>query len=351
MSERFVEAFLDKLILLEQKAGAIVQYGMLPPFAATFQDDIIRQDIAKKIATFIGLTDFTPIVAVTRQKQAVGGHVDLSTLDKFIFIEINDELANFPDAVATVLCHEICHKWLKVHAINSLIDIDNEILTDITTVFLGLGKIMLNGCRTSRVRYEAIPNGTRSIVDTITAGYLDRDQLAFVYCLVCAMRGISKSESVHGLNAEATQAVENCYRSYGHYCSSHFRTVGSQREKTIGLTSQVDRVLYTMADLHKFTTYVGKSLCETITAFLKAGHKDIKSMRQKSAGMAQDEAPDPALRFLEAIKMETDIKRLAEQVRALSEMAEGMLQDTKHIARQLHESGRHFPSPSRECST
>lgn len=177
MPNRFRDSVVEKLILLEQKTGASISYHLMPPFETSFHDYLSIQDAAKQIADFIGLAGFTFIVAVTMQEEKVGGHIDLSTGRKNIFIEIDEKTMKFPNAVGATLCHEVCHKWLQVNGISSYIEIENEILTDISTVFLGLGKIMLNGCKTTHLRYETIPNGTRTVTETMTSGYLERNQL------------------------------------------------------------------------------------------------------------------------------------------------------------------------------
>jgi len=169
MPERFVEAFVDKLVLLQQKTGTRVHYRVMPPLTVPFQDCLAMQTVAKEIAEFIGLEDFTFIVTTAKQKENVGGHIDLSTSGREVFVEVDSEVMEFPDTTAAALCHEICHKWLQVNNIHSVIEIDNEILTDISCVFLGFGKIMLNGCNVTKVRNEITPDGTRTVTKTLTA--------------------------------------------------------------------------------------------------------------------------------------------------------------------------------------
>lgn len=346
MSDRFVEAFVDKLILLERRTGASVQYRVMPPLTTPFHDHLSIQKVAKDIAAFIGLTGFTFIVAVARQKENVGGQIDLSSDDKCVFVEIDDDIMKFPDAVGATLCHEVCHKWLQVNGIHSPVEIDSEILTDITSVFLGFGKIMLNGCRTANVRHETVSNGTRTITETMTAGYLDREQLAFVYGLVCAMRRIPSSDFMQGLNAEAAQAVHACNSLSGRHYAPRFHLIEASRERIAGFTSRVGEAQYTMADLHKHVTYINKSLCETVDVFLKAGHKKCESLRQEAVVMAQGTSPDPALRFLQAIQIEFKVNRLSEQVRSVSQETQELLQHARQIGNHLSRSGSRFPPPS-----
>src|SRR3989442_1554225 len=134
------------VILLEHRTGARVSYRPLPPLRQSLHDIIGIQAAAKHIAEFVGLTGLTFVVGVAKQKLNVGGHIDLKSSGPDVFVEIDSDTLSFSDAVAATLCHEICHKWLQVNGISCPVEIENEILTDITTVFLGLGKIMLNGC-------------------------------------------------------------------------------------------------------------------------------------------------------------------------------------------------------------
>jgi len=346
MSERSVEGFVDKLVLLEQKTGAKVGYRMMPPLTSPFHDCLSIQAVAKQIAKSIGLENFTFIIATTKQKEKVGGHIDLSTRGRDVFVEVDSNMMKFPDAIAATLCHEICHKWLQVNGLHSPVEIDNEILTDITSVFLGFGKIMLNGCKTTNVRYETIPNGTRTIMENMTAGYLDRDQLALVYGLACAMRSIPSADILQGLNAEASLAVKRCNSSLGHHYSLRFHGTKTTEETLAEFTGRVTQAQHTMADLDKHVTYIKKSLCESIDGFLNAGHKKIESLRQKTVAMTQDTSSDPALRFLQAIRTEFAIKRLSNEVYTISQEAEGFLQDTRAIGRQVSRNSHRFPPPS-----
>jgi hypothetical protein len=75
MPDRFVESFVEKLILLEQRTGADVHYRVMPPLTVPFQDHLAIQSAAKKIAEFIGLIGFTFIIAIAKQKKNVAGHI------------------------------------------------------------------------------------------------------------------------------------------------------------------------------------------------------------------------------------------------------------------------------------
>lgn len=346
MSERFVEAFVEKLILLEEKTGASVHYRIMPPFTDSLYDHLSIQKTARNIAQFIGLNGYTFIVAIAKQKEKVAGHIDLSTGGNTVFIEIDSEMLSFPSSVCATLCHEICHKWLQVNGICGSIEIENEILTDIASVFLGLGKIMLNGCHEMDVRRENIPNGTRTITETMKVGYLNRDQLAFVYCLVCAMRKIPKPNLMQGLNTDAANEVRRCNSLFQHYYAPHFHNREAFRVSADSFMSKVTNTQLTMAELDKHITYIRKVLGETIDLFIKTEHKKIEKLRSKAIAMTNKTTVDPALWFLWAIKVDREIHRLSKQLHSSSQEADELLSHSKRIGCYLYQNGRRFPAPS-----
>lgn len=346
MADRFIEAFVDKLILLEQRAGANVQYRVMPPLTVPFNDHLAIQSIAKQIAEFVGLTGYTFIIATAKQKEKVGGHIDLSTEGNNVFVEVDNDMFKFPDSVAATLCHEVCHKWLQLNGIRSGINIDNEILTDITSVFLGFGKIMLNGCRTTYVRYETIPNGTRTITETMNAGYLERDQLAIVYRLVCAMRNIPSQDFMQGLNSDARSAVQECDSSWGNYYDPRFHQIETVQETVAGFKNDVVGVQRVMADLDKHVNYAKKSFCETIDAFLGSGHKKLESLHNKAVALTQSSESDHALRFLRSVQIDFEIRRLGNEVQSVSQETGSLLHHATAVGRYVSRHSDSFPPPS-----
>lgn len=348
MSDKFVEAFVDKLLLLERRAGANVHYGLMTPFMEPCRDLLGVQRAAKQIAAFIGMSDFTFIIAIAKQKENVAGHIDLSEKGREVFVEVDSGLLDHPDAVAATLCHEVCHKWLQINGIRSplSVEIDNEILTDITSVFLGFGKLMLNGCKTEYVRHESTPDGTRTLTTTKTTGYLDRDQLAFVYRLVCAMRNIPQLQYMQGLGPEAALAVQQCDALHGHYYDVSYHGGETARVGVAALEKRMIEAQRTMAELQKLAVYTQASFCGTVKDFLSAGHGAIASHRGKSSDLMQDPGPDPAARFLAAIKGGFEIARLNDDISALSREAEGMLDNARAVGSSVHKAGSRFPRPA-----
>lgn len=351
MSDQFVEAFVEKLILLEQKTGSNVQYRVMPPLTTAFHDHLSIQRTAKDIADFVGVTGYTFIVAVAKQEEKVAGHIDLATEGSNVFVEIDEDIMKFPDAVAATLCHEVCHKWLQMNRIALPVEMENEILTDITSVFLGFGKIMLNGCKTTHVRYESIENGTRTITETKTSGYLDRNQFAFVYRLVCAMRNVPETEAMQGLNPEASQALQACDASFGHHYDTRFHMAETTHDSVKEFNAVVTNLQHALADMNKHALYTRESYLKTIDSFLGASHKELSSLRQKAAEMKENREHDPVLNFLRSIQKHCELRRMSNRIETMREESDGFLRHTRSVCRHFSRNTDRFPTPTPDAFT
>ena len=107
MPDDFVEAFVDKLLLLESETGARVHYRIMPPLNMRKNDVLSAQHAAREIAAFVGLTGYTFIVALIGQSEKVGGNIDLTTEGEAVFIEVDPAIGNFPQTAAASSCQNL----------------------------------------------------------------------------------------------------------------------------------------------------------------------------------------------------------------------------------------------------
>jgi predicted RNA-binding Zn-ribbon protein involved in translation (DUF1610 family) len=92
-----------------------------------------------------------------------------------------------PFVMGAILAHELTHYYLFNKRIYLSDEIENERFTDLATVYLGLGKLTLNG-------YDPItwkitrPKG--EITYTYRVGYLSPDEMAMILYSLCKFRNI-----------------------------------------------------------------------------------------------------------------------------------------------------------------
>lgn len=210
--------FIEKLILIEKHLGRCngLFYNPTPLFNSF--DSIQIQKEASNMLKFVGLENYTAVITYSKTKQDIGGNIELDNSQN-VFIYINYEYKGDNNKVLAILAHEICHKVLYVrHLYYPNITIENELLTDLTTVYIGFGRLSLNGC------YSKITSTNKEIRDgkeysikttqTNTIGYLSLNQFALAYNILYSLGYLNVQDKFFGLNDIAKKAVFSNIFSY-----------------------------------------------------------------------------------------------------------------------------------------
>lgn len=291
---------IEKVHLLESKLGDRWTHPILEPFKFDCFDTLKVQEAGKKIAQHLGLPPLTFVITYAHQKSKVGGHINLDS-SKDVFIEIDDKFKHDNDIVLAVLAHEICHKYLDINNLRDFREFENEMLTDASTIYTGLGKLSLNGCEKSDTLIGLSPN-TKTTTTTQKVGYMNRNQFAFVYRLVCEMRRIPEESMMQGLTPEAINEVKNVSNEDSNYFNAIFfnndftlhkisdvmkNEVGDSQKKFARLNKNMrviqDRVLPSADQLYKDFHSFTKTKTEAINSaasksFDKESHNYIKNL-------------------------------------------------------------------------
>jgi hypothetical protein len=214
---------IEKIHLLESSLGDRFTYPILEPFKFNSSNIYEIQKAGSLISQHLGLSALTFIVTIKQQKQNVGGNVHLDNT-KDVFIEIDEKFKDDCDFILAILAHEICRKYLQINNLKLFPDFENEMLTDATTIYTGLGKLSLNGCEKIFVTTSKSYNTTTTTTTTQKIGYMDRQQFSFVYRLVCEMRRIPQKEILSGLSVTAANEVKSITSNNGNsFSESYFR--------------------------------------------------------------------------------------------------------------------------------
>jgi hypothetical protein len=312
MTTVFTQDYLEKLTFLEKRAGSSVGYKILEPFPITPHDAVDLNSAAKKIAGFVGIRKLV-LVAITEHSDEIAGHIELQPGSENVYIEVARDILDFPAAVLETLAHEMSHEFL--HSMNISwgagpeSHYHNEVLTDITAVFLGLGKLMLNGAESKRIHRQVSDNRNVEVTQTRKIGYLDRDQMAFVCRLVCAMRRIDPAVFEEGLSAEGRAAIRNAEKLYGSiFFDTRFHSSQSAQESINSLTAAAAQARKEVKDLKSELSSFEERYLTPIDDLLLKTSERTTSVVEKAKLDGQKEEFDPALTFLQRIKACSEIE-------------------------------------------
>lgn len=196
--------YVDMLVFLERALGRDARFALLDPGEVPCTEDY--NALARKIAEFLGITNHSFIVCKAKKAESISGTIEQD--GRFNFIEISKEDYTHQNILA-ILSHEIMHRFLSLKGIGYPDATENEMLTDIATVYAGLGKLVLNGVY-SETRWTE-RRADKQIVHTSVhrIGYLDFRSFCFIYLTMNKMRGIQKRDIYSHLNAQAVKMLKS----------------------------------------------------------------------------------------------------------------------------------------------
>lgn len=104
---------------------------------------------ARFMLDFLGMDSYTPECRFCQTAANTGGCINLNP-ERIVKIDVSEEFRNNPNATVAILAHEICHKYLYSYNIYfPSATIINEVYTDLCTIFVGFGELILKGYKTT----------------------------------------------------------------------------------------------------------------------------------------------------------------------------------------------------------
>lgn len=145
LSPRKILSYLKDL---ETKVPIINDGCYLPNYQNSFTTNTDLEEEAKSILNFVGLTECKPKCRFDKTDNGVAGFTKNNHSIYEIEITVNEDYRKNPKACSAILVHEICHKVIFLNGIDFKYPVPqeyNEIYTDLCTIYIGLGKVVLDG--------------------------------------------------------------------------------------------------------------------------------------------------------------------------------------------------------------
>ncbi len=208
VSDEKQKLFLDMLITLECQVGEKATYKLMSNNGLFTYSITELNNSVKKMASFIGLESYAFIVIPDKLNSSNSGKIELGN-DREIFISISKETLKNHESTLATLSHEITHKYIQVNSLtNKYKGLEAEIFTDLTSVYIGFGLLMLEGCEGCNSKIEQQYNGDSTIYEEIIkVGYICADEIAYIYSTICRMRGITKEKMLEGFSFEVQNLI------------------------------------------------------------------------------------------------------------------------------------------------
>jgi len=271
--------YIDKIIILENSSHRMRRYSLINPIDFDGSLDVIEiQKIAKSLSSHIGYDKLIFTISFKDLDKTEGKAKDIFSntagnvlLDdkEDVLIHLSKSLNKYPESILATLSHEISHKYIHLNRLTYTNTYENEVFTDLTSVYLGYGKLMLNGVEVK----EKTKIGNTEKTYTKSVGYLNRDQLAFIYLVVNYSQGESSSSYYSNLKTDALESVKRIEKKY----ISLLDNIKYYRTKAV----EINNLRYKLAYLMKLTNLTEPKNTDEIKEYIKEEFTQLNLFENK----------------------------------------------------------------------
>lgn len=206
------------------------------------------QKEAENMMKYVGLEDYHVKISIVRKPLGTAGSINLNH-DKEVPIEIDQRIIGRPKGYYTilgVLAHEICHKLLFTHGLYLTDTSRNEICTDLATIYVGFGKLTLNGCYDRTKDFQ------------FSTGYLTPQSYLLAFHIMLRSYGLNPDSEDFGFPDDYQYAV-NFAENFKKYSVDEIKetfvkqseTLAKNRRNVVILQGLLDQLLCDMNEGYK----------------------------------------------------------------------------------------------------
>jgi hypothetical protein len=202
----------EKLLFLERKLPVKPIKSFLEPFDFDSVTEKGLQYAVNKMTKHIGFKEKMFDVCFSVLDSGHAGKIHLSYWEETNLIEVNHAFAGKNEVILGILAHEVTHKVLHKFELEEDDEYENEKLTDLCSIYLGFGKLVLNG-----------KDLTRWNNYSVSFGYLSKEKLAFAFNLFVGMNKIDRGKCRDNLLRSSDSIVKVVYAENKEYFDEKFR--------------------------------------------------------------------------------------------------------------------------------
>lgn len=244
---------IENIYYLETYLGNKNVYPILEPFSLDSSELPEVRKAAKRIAGHLGMTELSFIVSYVDSGLNSPTQVDLNGSKHVVKIKIDDRLRKDYDMVLAKISREICYNYLRQNKIHRFSVHECDKLVDVASVYIGLGKLSLNGCEKEFSPEISPEEETPSTnIKMIRIGHLSRQQFAFCYKLICNMRRVPETIMMSGLNNDAAAMVRGIvYTDKNYFGEKNFVNDFILKEFSVSFKESMNYAQKYMSELDK----------------------------------------------------------------------------------------------------
>lgn len=165
--------------------------------------DLDLEHLVRRLSHAIGLSSVPDVRFGLTPDEVAGTYSASSNLITVSTREASDQ------TVCATVAHELAHAWMNERSMSFSPSIENEKMTELVSVWIGLGLYVLNGCDSQQ-----------------NLGYLDQQAIAFAFVVQCLLSNQDIPPSL--LSSGASVTIESMWISrYGMFLRKRVGSIGA----------------------------------------------------------------------------------------------------------------------------
>ncbi len=300
---------LELLATLEKAAGVRAHYRILDPPPLTSTELPALQVVSRVLGDWIGLRNAMFDLTIINDGQPPR-LVRTDPGNEHFAMEVPVSALATPTTALAFITRQIARTYLIISNIaGGSVEPDRTAgsMADVTAVFLGMGKLVLNSPATGHV---PLPT---NVPLTIENQPLSPDYLAFTHRLVCSMRGLDWNQHTSGMNTQA-QILLRGWDSYrDSVFSQALRNVLTASASHRPLMDAVEDNHLALARFDQIQRAFTATVLEPLHLEMERYHLTCKEGMERLNAREQD-TYDPCLLYLNQLRRRMDLQRYADML-------------------------------------